>query len=396
MRRVRLSCMYKRAAEEDTAMSCGDSKALFLTHSNLLRPGGGGNEICTREYHDVLTAAGFDLLAVTYSTERSLKRRLRNKLSPSSYPDLIPADYWSLVLREARGASPVVIFCNFCSFLPHAATLRRIADEVGARVVLLSHGLESVDDVHRMRIAHTAYGRGQFRLVSTAHLSREMQQEARGLPLFDHVFCLAEFEVGICRWLGARSVSWWPRTFPVGPQVAWKPTGGRIGIIGTLDHPPNLEGAHLFCQAAAKLPHIPFRLRLVTRSEKVASDLAARYSFVDFVGSLDDELALHDEVGTWSTFLHPIFCYAMGCSTKIAVGLSWGLPVLTTPAGLRGYRFSEALPPTALSPVDMAEKAAISVSVDAASMLREQSLGILAAAPTVREVGAEMAAHLSA
>jgi hypothetical protein len=371
-------------------------KALFLSHEKLLLAGGGGNQICSREYHEVLTAGGFELVDVTYASERALGRRLRNRIAPSSYPDLVPGDYWSRVESSAKDAKVRFIFCNFSSFLPHAAALRRIADEVGARVVLLSHGLESVDDVHRMRIARAAYGHGRFRLVSAAHLAREMEQEAQGLPLFDHVLCLAEFEVGICRWLGAHSVSWWPRTFPVGGQLSWYPSGDRLGIIGTLDHPPNLEGAYLFCEAAAQLPSVPFRLRLVTRSKGVATELASRFDFVDFVGSLDDERALHAEVGTWSAFLHPIFCYAMGCSTKVAVGLSWGLPVLTTPAGLRGYRFSEGMPPMARTPADMAKTAAASVSLEAASKLREQSLKILATAPTVREVGADIAEHLSA
>jgi hypothetical protein len=369
-------------------------KALFLSHEKLLLAGGGGNQICSREYHEVLTAGGFDLVDVTYASERGLGRRLRNRISPSSYPNLVPVDYWTRVASEARDSRVGFIFCNFSSFLPHATTLRHIAQDVGAKLVLLSHGLESVDDVHRIRIARAPYGRGRFSPVSAVHLAREMQQEARGLPLFDHVLCLAEFEVGICRWLGAQSVFWWPRTFPVGSQVAWRPSGDRLGIIGTLDHPPNLEGAYLFCEAAAELPSVPFRLRLVTRSRGVATDLASRFDFVDFVGSLDDEQSLQREVGTWSAFLHPIFRYAMGCSTKIAVGLSWGLPVLTTQAGLRGYRFSDGMPPTSITPADMAETAAASVSLEAASKLREQSLRILATAPTVREVGAEIAAHL--
>jgi len=369
-------------------------KALFLSHENLLRPGGGGNEICTREYRGMLEAAGFSLRDVTYTSERSLVRRVRNRLFASSYPDLVPDDYWLSVERAARETGAKFIFCNFTSFLLHAPTLRRIADAVGGKLVLLSHGLESVDDLHRIRISSAGYGKEHMRAMSPRQLAGELKLEAHGLPAFDHVFCLAEFEVGICRWLGARSVSWWPRTFPVGEVLDWRPTGTRMGILGTLDHPPNLEGVYLFCEAATKLGPPPYRLRLATRSKGVAEVLAKRFAFVDFVGSLDDEKALHAEVGSWSAFLHPIFCHAMGCSTKVAVGLSWGLPVLTTPAGLRGYRFGQGMPPTAITPADMAKSAATSVSIEAASKLREQSLRILATAPTVREVGDEIAVHL--
>jgi hypothetical protein len=51
-------------------------KALFLTHEKLLTPGGGGNQICSREYRDVLVAAGFDRRFVIHGTDRSLGARM--------------------------------------------------------------------------------------------------------------------------------------------------------------------------------------------------------------------------------------------------------------------------------------------------------------------------------
>ena len=369
-------------------------KTLFLSHKDHLSDGGGGNQICTREYRDALVAAGFELQNVTNGTDRSPATRLWRKVFPDLYPKLIPKEFLVRVREACQKESPEFVFCNFSNYLPIASQLRAVLP-AQTKLILLSHGLVSVDDVHRDRIAGAPYAKGHVRRLGPALIGKAMITEMKNLPIFDHVFCLAEFEVSICRWLGARSVSWWPRTFPAASQLSWRPCGSRVGIIGTLDHPPNLEGAYLFCEAVAKLSSVPFRLRLITRSKGVATELASQFKFVDFVGSLDDEKALQAEVNSWSIFLHPIFCYAMGCSTKVAVGLSWGLPVLTTPAGLRGYRFSEGMPATVNTPLEMADYAAASVSIEAATKLREQSLRILDSAPTVKVIGAEIAAQLN-
>jgi hypothetical protein len=367
-------------------------KALFLSHENLLRPGGGGNQICTREYHDVLTDAGFHLTDVTHQTDRAVHVRLGRLLRPSSYPQLIPDMFWADLAKVLEKERPSWVFCNFSNFLPVAARLREMVP-VDAKLVLLSHGLASVDDAHRARIAALPFAKAHLKPLANGRLGVALQTEMQGLPCFDHVFCLAPFEVEICRWLGARSVSWWPRTLERNRMLTWRPSGGRVGVIGTLDHPPNLEGIFLFCAALQELGGGGPRVRIISRSAPVGRDLAAKYSFVDYLGPLEDQQAVTNEVATWSAFAHPIFCHAMGCSTKVATGLSWGLPLLTSRAGLRGYQENRI--PVYDTPAEMAVRAAELMIPDAAAHARQLTLEVLGSAPDVREIGRRFCVDLS-
>lgn len=316
-------------------------KSLFLSHESHLSPGGGGNQMCSREYRDVLIAAGFDLEFVTHGTDKRLVTRLHRKLFPDRYPKIIPSEFLDKVKQACQKIIPEFVFCNFTNYLPLAAQLRAILPH-RSKLILLSHGLVSVDDVHRDRIARQPFAKSHVKRLGPKIIGKAIFTEMQNLPLFDHVFCLAEFEVPICRWLGARSVSWWPRTIPQGCELDWKPEGGRIGLVGTLDHPPNLEGVFLFCEALAKHRRTVPRLRLVTRSSAVAKDLRQRYDFVDDLGSLENPGKLEAEAATWSAYIHPIFCLAMGCSTKLATGIGWGLPIVTTEAGIRGYSWEKS------------------------------------------------------
>jgi len=83
----------------------------------------------------------------------------------------------------------------------------------------------------------------------------------------------------------------------------------------------------------------------------------------------------------------------MGCSTKVATGLSWGLPLLTSRAGLRGYQENGI--PTCDTPAQMAERAAKLMLPDVASKARQQTLEVLAAVPSMQEIALKFRADLS-
>lgn len=356
-------------------------KALFLSHENLLSSGGGGNQICSREYRNVLAAAGFDMRLVTHGTDQSLATRLQRKLFPSRYPKLVPEAFWSRVQKASQEDSPGFVFCNFSDYIPLAERLRGLLP-ANTKMVLLSHGLSSVDDVHRERIASTAITAANLKRLSPRVIGNAIVSEMKGLPFFDHVFCLAEFEVPICRWLGARSVSWWPRTIPQGRELDWRPVGNRIGLVGTLDHPPNLEGVHKLCHALKQHGNDVPRLRLVTRSAAVATDLKSRYEFVDDLGPLEIPGELEAEAATWCAYVHPIFCLAMGCSTKLATGIAWGLPVLTTEEGIRGYAWEDGNLLLAADAEEMA-RMAIQLRVPSfAAAIRTGTLKVLSTGPS--------------
>ena len=55
-------------------------------------------------------------------------------------------------------------------------------------------------------------------------------------------------------------------------------------------------------------------------------------------------------------FLNPVFYYSKGVSTKLAKGMNWGLPVISTVAGNRGYIFKRGGVITCYNPDEMAKE----------------------------------------
>lgn len=387
MSRARL-CRHIKTSRLLTRLEHG-MKALFLSQQHSLTPGGGGQQQCTREYAEVLRHAGFELTTVSFATDRSWRTRLRRKFRPTPYANLIPEEYFSRMAAAVQEHRPAFVFCNLYNFVPFGPRLRKDLP-AETKLVLLSHGLASVDEVHAARIARHASRRTHLPHISDEWIGQMTRIEADSLAAFDHVFCLAAFEVEICRWLGARSVSWCPRTLSADAFVKWKPTGDRVGIVGTIDHPPNFEGIEDFCAALQTAGTGKLRLRLVTQSRRIAADLQARYPFIDDLGPLETSGHLEAEVATWSAFVHPIFCYAMGCSTKVATGLKWGLPVLTTEAGLRGYAWKHGDIPVSSTAKELADRAFDMLTCTRAAALREEVIKAVHSAPSVHEVAAQM------
>jgi hypothetical protein len=367
--------------------------SLFLSHQHSLIPGGGGQQQCTREYRTALTAAGFDLVDCTFDTDRSLTTRLRRKLRPSPYANLIPDEFLAKVSQAVDRHAPEFIFCNLFDFIPAVPQLRKALGE-RARLVLLSHGLASVDEVHAARIARRQLPDADGQPVADERVAAMLRVESEGLPLFDHVFCLSSFEVEICRWLGARSVTWLPRTIDAGLALPWRPVGDRLGCVGTFDHPPNLEGLEDFCAALMAIGPGALRLRVVSRSRTVVASLRQRYPFIDDLGPLEAPGEVEGEAATWNAFVHPIFCYAMGASTKTATGFSWGLPVLTTSAGLRGYVWKAGDVPVTETAADMARHALAMRDLTRAAAFRDQVLLAARSAPSIADVASQIRADL--
>ena len=355
-------------------------KALFLSHEYSLAPGGGGQQICTREYADSLRRAGFSLTNVLFATDRRWATRLRRRIQPAPYANLIPDEYLDRIAQSVRSHDPSHVFCNLYNFIPLGPVLRALLPRE-TRLVLLSHGLASVDEVHAARIA---------RHRADARLGAMLRIEADGLPAFDHVFTLAPFEVEITRWLGARSVSWVPRMLSSKNPLKWAPEGTRVGCVGTFDHPPNLEGLELLCSALQQIGPGRLRLRVVTRSHAVLARLRSSYPFIDDLGPMEEASALEAEAGTWNAFLHPLFCMAMGCSTKLATAINWGLPVLTTPAGMRGYQWKEGGVSLANTPGELAQNALDALDGNRADALRADVLRAARSAPGLDEIAKNM------
>src|SRR6202030_3441853 len=187
------------------------------------------------------------------------------------------------------------------------------------------------------------------------------------------------------RWLGAKAVTWLPRTIPHRAPLCWSPNPDRIGFVGTLDHPPNKDGLIRFLQALEPLAPENVELRLVGGPTAVGKELAERFRSVRYLGPLSNE-HLDGEAATWSCFVHPLFCYARGCSTKLAVALSWQIPIATTAAGCRGYVWRDGVLPLAETPDLLARLALRLTQHEAGLEARGQIQAIADSMPGVDQV----------
>jgi hypothetical protein len=341
-----------RPADESNFAGGGEPAVFVSAAVHLAEGRAGGTQLCTREYRDTLRAARFALRTVPFDPDRRPLTRLQRALGRRPYQGLLPAGLADRIVAEARGARAV--FLNQVDLTPLAKDLRRrlAAD---CRLVLLSHGLESVDFLHLLR---TRTGDRPFAGVTGREervLGRCLMDEARHRPHLDAVVCLSAFEVEIERWLGSQRVGWVPRVVTADP-LDWHPMIGRAGFVGTLDHPPNREGLELFLAALSESGvAADVRVRVVGGPAAIGENLARRHPAVDYLGPLSDP-DLRAEAATWCCFAHPLFCYARGASTKLAIGLGWEIPVVTTPEGCRGYEWRSGELALARSPAEFAAR----------------------------------------
>ena len=120
---------------------------------------------------------------------------------------------------------------------------------------------------------------------------------------------------------------------------------------------------------------LAFRFRLVGSPSAKGKELAKRFPFLDYLGFLPEE-QLRSEAGTWCCFVNPIFEYAKGCSTKLAVALGWGLPIATTEYGARGYSWDVCRLPLARSAAELAQFVIERAELSSFEKFQEQSADI--------------------
>ena len=358
--------------------------AVFVAHEFALTDKPGGVQVCTREFHHTLNVAGYDMSVVPIQFDRSLPGRLRQRLHRRAYPLQWHSTVVDAVVDATRARGANVVFLNLVNLAPMAEALRR---RLGAtcRLVLLSHGLESVDFVHE----HPHRDRqGECRLGRLIYLERAQRQ------FLSHVVCVNPFEVEIERWLGAKQVDWVARTVPQRSPLAWSPHAERFGFVGTLDHPPNRDGLIAFLQALAHQRQSA-RIRVVGGPEADGQALAARFSSVDYLGALGDA-ELEVEAASWSAFLHPLFCWARGVSTKLATALAWQLPIVTTDQGVRGYLWKEGGPDIVATADECAARAVQLLDPSTRRAARERVAAAGATSPSVGELATKLRAMIEA
>jgi len=367
-------------------MAGASDRAIFVTHSRFLEPEGGGVQVCNREYIATLKAADFELRPVTYEFSHGLIARVCSRIAPRVWYTKEPPRLFESVVQALIDTGAQYIFFGHTAF---ASLSRRLQKKFpNLRQVLLSHGVEGLDfciDQHTRREAGTE---NHFRIVAERMLGRILLEQMSQRRCFYAVLTLSPFEVEIEKWLGCAKSLWLPRTIAEDP-LDWQPIDQRVGCVSTLDHTPNHEGLiKLFDQLEGSVPS-EFRFRLVGAPPDKGAAIAQRYSFVDYLGRLSNR-QLRIEAATWCCFVHPMFLYAKGCSTKLAIAIGWGLPIATTKYGSRGYRWDRLVLPVADSPASLATFIQMRAHRERFEKYRRETAQIRALSPTISEIGFEI------
>ncbi|MCP4309306.1 MAG: glycosyltransferase [bacterium] len=281
----------------------------------------------------------------------------------------------------SREGTPDFVFLNQVALAPIASHVkRRVSGETG--IVLLSHGLESTDLLHRIRLRRRLPLSGRVRPTGSVALGGAILAENRTRADIDLVLTLSPFDEELERWIGARRVAWLPRSIISNP-LRWTPNGEYLGFVGTLDHAPNLEGLVLTIDALQSDSTVP-RIRVVGGPDSVGQWLDDRYPCVDYLGRLDD-LELEQEAATWNAFIHPVFCQARGCSTKLATALAWQIPIVTTTIGHRGYQWQSGALVVADDPKGFAQRCISMLDSDKALTAQRGVVEVVRSSPGVEQ-----------
>ena len=361
---------------------------VLVSASGFLTDQPGGAQACTREYIATLRAAGVNLHLCPYKLDRRLSTRVLKKLWPSSYFRLTEQGLIEKVLMTVKRNNAQFVFLNQVQLALMAAPLRA-ALKSDCKIVALSHGLESTDLLHALRLkrdmpfAIPKYYMGKQLLGDT--LLRECSYRSN----LDLVLCLSPFDVELERWMGARKVEWLPRIVTPDPLI-WNPSGDRMGFVGTLDHAPTIEGLLLFLRSLSEIVRASVRVRIVGGPDRIGQFLMNSFPIVDYLGALSDD-DLKQEASTWKCFVHPIFCYPRGCSTKLATAIGWQIPIVTTSSGQRGYSWGRGALFVSDSPRGFSDLALKMMDIEIARQARAQVSDIAHSSPTIASVGQKIA-----
>ncbi|MCP5148640.1 MAG: glycosyltransferase [Pseudomonadales bacterium] len=334
--------------------------AVFVATDSAMESTSGGIQIFTREYQLILQMAGFHLNNILFSPSNGLREKIMRRIDRNPYRYFIPEYLANQVLSFCQSKEVSTVFLNGEDLAPLSEVLKKKQPDL--QVILLSYGLESADYLHEIR---TRSWRSDFSRVRSSHVSRLgrlLVEESKHRRSVDAVLCMSDFEAEIENWIGAKKVLVVPRLISLIP-FEWDPMLGRVGFVGRLDHPPNLEGLRLVLEELKGRCPVDFKLRIVGAPSRFGASLSRQFPFVEYLGVLSEQ-DLHLEAKTWSCSMNPVFCYARGASTKLAVLLGWGLPVITTLEGMRGYEWGADIPIVADSPKEFA-KALLSLAFDA-------------------------------
>lgn len=307
-------------------------RGLFIFNPNDLgTEPAGGVQRCSSEYLRIIKRVCSDVELFPVQVSRSFRMRAKRALSLTAYALYEPQTYRHALKMKLTESKVDVVFINKAELIRFVPEIKSLSCHV--QVVVLSHGNESGDLLYEW-----------FNARDDAYFARAWKDMRLGQILrcevaIRHATCpricvMSSDEAALERWLGARDVFFCPRVIRPEP-LSWEPVPGRAGFIGTLDHTPNRIALDRLCKLLPGRSD-SLEIEIIGRPEEIGRNFSEKYRFVRYLGALSDAEA-RAAASRWSLFLNPIFWQSRGASMKLGQGISWGLPVLTTRAGRRGY-----------------------------------------------------------
>jgi glycosyltransferase involved in cell wall biosynthesis len=327
--------------------------AIFLTHKDLLHAEiDGGVQLCSQEFHNAISACD-DLHLKNYFVPftKNIFQRIQIKLGFENYSMYDVAKDAAALLKFIESENITIVFINMASCVRYA---KPIKDAFGNKVktIMLSHGNHSGDFLHLITkpLKRSNLIAKKIKKIRLGYLiSTESTYRVKYL---DGVIAISETEKQIENWFGAKRVVFMPRKL-YADFVNYQPDLNRVGFVGRLDHPPNIQGIAILLDEITQYSH-DLKLRLVGAPVEEGKKIAEKYKCVEYLGELSD-IDLEKEISSWSFFINPVWWYSTGASTKLAKGISWGIPIITTTAGKRGYYWKQGELLVADSPKEMAK-----------------------------------------
>lgn len=361
-------------------------KAIMVAYRNTFDDGRGGVQICTREYVDVLTNAGVDLKLCLFDSDMRLASRIKRRLWPSLYSNVIPPDLVERIVAMNNENPVSFVFLNQVTVAAIAEELRAQLPE-SCKIIVLSHGLESTDMLHAIRIKDKMPISWRSFPLPGMLLGSTIISEANYRRGVDLVISLSPFDASLELWLGVKQSIWLPRMIKPEP-IDWHPSQFQFGFVGTLSHPPNLEGLVQALDAMQKLDS-RMRVRIVGGPADIGEWVQSNHQNANYLGKLDDA-ALRIEARTWRAFLHPVFCIPRGCSTKLASGINWQIPIITTEPGHRGYEFERGSMIVAKTPKEFAQHCLELLDTDRLKHARQEIVDVSESSPDLPSITARL------
>jgi len=308
-------------------------KLLFISYERFVKYEiAGGVQLCTEEFLEYFKLAKYEVETYLLGVTTNKVKRLKIKFGFEVYDMFDFETHAKLIAKQINEASIKIVAINQVNLSPVIPFIKSLVPK-DVIFICLSHGNETGDYIHDITENKTP------NFIQNWKLGKQLVLESKFFKsYFNGIIVISEHEIFINKWLGAHDILLLPRILNKN-FLNWHPTEMRIGFVGTLEHLPNKKSIEW---VAGSLKELDFKgeLRLVGGSSEVGNYFENKFRFINYLGKLSDE-ALKDEVATWALFLNPVFWYSRGSSTKLAQALNWGIPVLSTPAGRRGYVFSQ-------------------------------------------------------